>query len=638
MPLLTVDNLQFSLGTRTLLDHVALTVEPGERIALIGRNGEGKSTFLKILAGINRADDGEIRLEPGAKAAYLQQDPQMNSDDSVYATVAAGLGGLHEVLIGYHDCVARLGQGDESAMDEMSRLQQRIEAEDGWTIAQRVDEVLTRLDLDPDLPVKSLSGGAQRRVLLAQALVQDPDILLLDEPTNHLDISRIEWLEGLIRDFRGAVIFITHDRTFLQNLATRILELDRGKLTSWPGNYQNYLRRLEEREHAESIANAEFDKFLAQEEVWIRQGIKARRTRNEGRVRRLEALREERAARINKQGKVEVSLSGAKTSGKIVVEAEHANKSYEGKSVVDDFSIKILRGDRIGLVGPNGVGKSTLLKLMLGQIEPDSGKVRLGSQLDIAYFDQHRAQLRGDWTALENLCDGGDRIEVGGSNVHGIGYLQQFLFTPDRARTKVDSLSGGERNRLLLAKLFAQPANLLVLDEPTNDLDLETLEVLEQTLLDYDGTLLIVSHDRAFLDNVVTSLLVFEGNGRIREVVGGYDDWIAIRNREKAIADSYAKPSATAKAPAPVDKAETTSTNEKKKLSFKEKHELEKLPAQIEALEAEQEELTATSALPDFYQQDKATVQQVLDRLTEISSELEQAIERWAELEERAGS
>lgn len=641
MPLLTVERLHFALGPRVLLDHVGLSVEAGERIALIGRNGTGKSTFLKILAGENRADEGDVRVEAGARVAYLQQDPQMDSTDSVYATVAEGLGDLHDVLTGYHACIDRLGQGDESVMDEMSRLQQQIDARNGWLVAQRLDEVITRLDLDPNASVKSLSGGAKRRVLLAQALVQEPDVLLLDEPTNHLDIASIEWLEGLIRDFRGAVIFITHDRAFLQSLANRILELDRGQLTSWPGDYQNYLRRLEERENAEQIHNAEFDKVLAQEEVWIRQGVKARRTRNEGRVRRLEALREERSARMSKQGKVEVSLASAKTSGKIVVEAEHASKMFAGKPILQDFSLRIMRGDRIGLVGPNGVGKSTLIKLMLGQIQPDSGTVRLGTQLDVAYFDQHRAQLRPEWTALENLCDGGDRIDVHGQNVHGIGYLQQFLFTPDRVRTKVSSLSGGERNRLLLAKLFAQSANLLVLDEPTNDLDLETLEVLEQVLLDFDGTLLVVSHDRAFLDNVVTSLLVFEGEGKVREVVGVYADWQAIRARELAQAQVAKSGQAPANSTQPKPMANAASGKmapKKETLSFKEKHELAALPAKIEALEQEQAVLTAKVGAPDFYQLPGSEKQPVLARVAAITEELEQLVDRWSALEARAGT
>ncbi|MEW6691859.1 MAG: ribosomal protection-like ABC-F family protein [Pseudomonadota bacterium] len=643
MPLLTVDHLGFSVGTRTLLRDVAFTVEPGERIALIGRNGEGKSTLLRILTGEQRPDEGEIRLAPGARAAFLPQDPHMESDATVYETVLAGLGDLHDLLLRYHASLHGVEQGDEIALQQLARLQQELEARDGWSASQRVDEVISRLELDPDRKVRELSGGAQRRVLLAQALVQAPDLLLLDEPTNHLDIASIEWLEGFIRDFRGAVLFITHDRAFLQRLANRILELDRGQLTSWPGDWDNYLRRREEREHAEAQQNAEFDKFLAQEEVWIRQGVKARRTRNEGRVRRLMALRRERAERVNRQGRVEVSLGSSPTSGKLVVETEHASKSFAGRPVVKDLSIRIQRGDRIGLVGPNGVGKSTLLKLLLGEIQPDSGTVRIGTQLSIAYFDQHRAQLNPDWTAIENLCDGGDRIEVHGENMHGIGYLQRFLFTPDRARTKVSALSGGERNRLLLARLLARPANLLVLDEPTNDLDLETLEVLEQALLDYDGTLLVVSHDRAFLDNVVTSLLAFEGEGKVREVVGGYADWIKIREQEATRSALAQKESAGVKVDAPTvakaggEASVSSAAKPRSKLSFKDQRELDQIPARIDALEAEQAELTARSSDPVFYQGDQATIKALLDRLAAIGQELEAAYARWAELDAMSG-
>lgn len=644
MPLLTVDHLGFSVGTRTLLKNVAFTVEPGERIALIGRNGEGKSTLLRILTGEQRPDEGEIRLEPGARAAYLQQDPRMDSDATVYDTVLLGLGNLHDILLEYHAVIARLESGDEAAMDRLSALQHELEARNGWDVARRVDEVITRLELDPERKVRELSGGAQRRVLLAQALVQEPDLLLLDEPTNHLDIASIEWLESFIREFRGAVLFITHDRAFLQRLANRILELDRGQLTSWPGDWDNYLRRREEREHAEAQQNAEFDKFLAQEEVWIRQGVKARRTRNEGRVRRLESLRAERAERVTKQGRVEVSLGSTSTSGKIVVETEHASKSYAGKTLVKDLSIRIQRGDRIGLVGPNGIGKSTLLKLLLGEIQPDSGTVRIGTQLEVAYFDQHRAQLNQDWTAIENICDGGDRLEVHGENMHGIGYLQRFLFTPDRARTKVSALSGGERNRLLLARLLAKPANLMVLDEPTNDLDLETLEVLEQALLDYDGTLIVVSHDRAFLDNVVTSLLAFEGEGKIREVVGGYADWLRIREQE-AVRSGQKDTGETRTETLKPEAASSTgiqvsappAAKPRAKLSFKDQREMDLLPARIDALEAEQAELTARSSEPSFYQDEQDAIKAVLDRLSVIGQELEAAYARWAELDEMAG-
>ena len=637
MPLLTVEQLDFSVGHRSLLSRVNLTVEAGERIALIGRNGMGKSTFMKILAGQARADAGEVRLAPGSRIAYLQQDPPIDDHASVYQTIASPLGAIEAQLTGYHQCVSRVAAGDEAALDELSRWQHAIDAADGWSITQRIDEVLSRLELEADACLADLSGGAKRRVLLGQALVQNPDVLLLDEPTNHLDIGRIEWLEDLVREFRGAVIFITHDRSFLQRLATRILELDRGELSSWPGDYGNYLRRREERDHAESMQNAEFDKFLAEEEVWIRQGVKARRTRNEGRVRRLKALREERAQRVTQQGNVTLAIGQGSASGKIVFECTQVTHGFGEQTLLKDFSLKILRGDRIGLVGPNGIGKSTLIRLILGQIKPDHGHLRLGTQLNIAYFDQHRAQLRADWTALENLCEGGDRLLVRGQNTHGIGYLQQFLFTPDRARTKVEALSGGERNRLLLAKLFAEPANLLVLDEPTNDLDLETLEVLEQALMDFDGTLLVVSHDRAFLDQITTSLLVFEGEGRVREVVGGYEDWLALRARESAgtVTPPQKTPAKPASAPAPPAAKPTTPSQA---LSFKEKHELARLPDDIAAQEAVVDALNAQINAPDFYQRPAAQTSAILEQLAEQSAQLDQLIERWSTLEARAAS
>ncbi len=641
MPLLTVEHLDFSVGHRALLRKVQLTVEPGERIALIGRNGMGKSTFMKILAGQARADAGEVRLAPGSRIAYLQQDPPLDDHASVYQTIASPLGEIQAHLTGYHHCLNRVATGDEAALDELARWQHEIDAADGWSIAQRIDEVLSRLELNPDACLADLSGGAKRRVLLGQALVQNPDVLLLDEPTNHLDIGRIEWLEQLVREFRGAVIFITHDRSFLQRLATRILELDRGDLCSCPGDYANFLRRREERDHAESVQNSDFDKFLAEEEVWLRQGVKARRTRNEGRVRRLKALRDERAARVDQQGSISLNLSQGSASGKIVFECEHLTHRYGDQTILSDFALKILRGDRIGLVGPNGIGKSTLIRLILGQIKPDQGHIRLGSQLNIAYFDQHRAHLRPDWTALENLCDGGDRLLVHGQNAHGIGYLQQFLFTPDRARTKVEALSGGERNRLLLAKLFAEPANLLVLDEPTNDLDLETLEVLEQALLDFDGTLLVVSHDRAFLDQITTSLLVFEGAGRVREVVGGYEDWLALRDRRSeppatTSAKTPEKPAADKPADKPAAAATPNATAARNSLSFKEKHELARLPEEIAALESRLEALNTEINAPNFYQRPGTETAPLLAKLASETAALDQLVERWSELEARS--
>jgi len=624
MPLLTLDNLQFSIGPRTILDHVGLTIEKGEKYAIIGRNGAGKSTLLKIIAGLIRPDDGQVRLAPGATVAYLQQDPQADYDQSVYHVVASGLGDVQALLTQYHDLIS--DPEKPGAMDALAELQHQLEAQDGWSAGQRVDEVITRLNLNPDAIVSHLSGGERRRVLLGRALVQQPDLLLLDEPTNHLDIAGIEWLEELVRSFSGAVLFITHDRSFLKALAGGIIEIDRGHLTTWPGDYDNYLRRLAERENAEAQENARFDKTLAQEEIWIRQGIKARRTRNEGRVRNLEKMRAERAARREKAGSINLSVQAGQSSGKIIAEFEQVSLQFENKPIVRDLTTTIMRGDRIGLVGPNGVGKSTLIKLILGELEPDSGSIKRGSRQNVAYFDQHRAQLNPQWTALENLCDGGDRLEVGGRNVHGLGYLQQFLFTPERARSKTESLSGGERNRLLLAKLFAQPANLLVLDEPTNDLDLETLEVLEQALSDFDGTLLLVSHDRAFLDNVVTSLLVFEGQGRIVDVPGGYQDYL----REKRSRNRSENARATAKS---TPKKTAKKTPPSKKLSYKLQQELESIPIKIEQLEAEQLTLSETISQPDFYQQPAEQIQASLARASEIEDELNQLLERWAELE-----
>lgn len=626
MPLLSIDNLQFSVGPKVLLDHVSLTVERGDKYAIIGRNGAGKSTLLKTIAGLNAPDDGQIRIEPGASVAYLQQDPKADYEQSVYEVIAAGLGDIQQLLTRYHQLITHPEK--PGAMEQLADLQHQLEAQDGWSAGQRVDEVISRLDLNADAIVSNLSGGERRRVLLGRALVQEPDLLLLDEPTNHLDIGGIEWLEALIRNFAGAVLFITHDRAFLKAIADGIIELDRGHLTTWPGDYDNYLRRLAERENAEAQENARFDKTLAQEEVWIRQGIKARRTRNEGRVRNLEKMREARAARREKSGNVQLNLHGGQDSGKIIAEFEHVSKHFDDKTIVDQLSTTILRGDRIGLVGPNGVGKSTLIKLILGELEADNGTIKRGSRQKIAYFDQHRAQLNPEWTALENLCDGGDRLQVGERNVHGLGYLQQFLFTPERARSRVASLSGGERNRLLLAKLFAEPANLLVMDEPTNDLDLETLEVLEQALTDFDGTLLLVSHDRAFLDNVVTSLLVFEGNGRIIDVNGGYQDYLREKKQanktvtERSVTTNKAKP-----------KAKPTA---RKKLSYKEQRELSAIPDQIAALEDEQQRLNQTISQPDFYQQPDAQVQTALARTAEIEQQLEQLLERWDALESQS--
>ena len=507
MPLITLNSVDYSVGGPLLLENVDFAVEPGERVALIGRNGAGKSTLLKLLSGDILPDDGEIRREGGARVARLEQEVPAGAAGDVFDVVADGMGELGKWLAEFH----HLSHADEFDADAMSAVQAKIDAAQGWSADQRVVETLDKLGLDGDAQFSGLSGGMKRRVLLARALVSAPDLLLLDEPTNHLDIESIDWLEGFLKSWPGALVFVTHDRRFLRALATRIVEIDRGQLTSWPGDWANYERRREERLNAEAQENARFDKLLAQEEVWIRQGIKARRTRDEGRVRRLKAMRDERAQRRERTGNVKMEFAQSENSGKKVIEAKHVSFDYGGRVLLDDISTTVFRGDRIGLIGPNGSGKTTLLKTLLGGLQPTTGEVKLGSNLQVAYFDQYRATLREDWNAIENVAEGREFVEVGGKQKHVIGYLQDFLFTPERARAPITRLSGGERNRLLLAKLFAQPSNLLVMDEPTNDLDVETLELLEELLGDYPGTLLLVSHDRDFLDNVVTSTLVMEG-------------------------------------------------------------------------------------------------------------------------------
>ena len=535
------------------------------------------------------------------------------------------------LLVEYHDIIHQLQTDSSQALlDKLEKAQHKIEAADGWSLEQRVETVISKLSLDPDAEFDSLSGGKKRRVLLAQALVKQPDILLLDEPTNHLDIESITWLEGFLKSYGGTVLFITHDRTFLQALATRIVQLDRGNLVSFPGDYENYLKKREELLAAEAEQNAQFDKKLAQEEVWIRQGIKARRTRNEGRVRALEALRKERSQRRERQGTANIQLQEADRSGKLVLEAEHIGQSYDGKMLFDDFSIVIQRGDRIGIIGPNGCGKSTLLSILLKRIEPEHGSVKLGTNLEIAFFDQLRSQLDEEESVVENVGQGSDHVEINGSRKHIIGYLQDFLFTPDRARTPVKALSGGERNRLLLAKLFTQPANLLVMDEPTNDLDAETLELLEDLLLNYSGTLLLVSHDRSFINNVVTSSIVFDTDGELREYVGGYDDWLRQRTETQ---NNKPKVETKPAAEKPASKPAKKST-----LTYQEKLDLEALPAIIEKLEMEQETLTAKMSEPDFYQQEADKVSQVQQALSELEAKMSEAFERWELLEEKANS
>jgi ATP-binding cassette subfamily F protein uup len=622
MPLLSFDRVSISFGRHALLEQASLQIDAGERVCLIGRNGAGKSTLLKIVDGEVVPDAGEVWRQPGLAIARLSQDLPGEEDATVYDVVATGLAAVGRLLAEYHH-VSLAVADDESMLKRMEVLQHEIEACDGWRLGQRVDHMLARLELPPDTRIGALSGGWRRRVALAQALVGDPDLLLLDEPTNHLDIELIQWLEDQLLELRGGVLFVTHDRALLTRLATRIVEIDRGVLTSWVGDYPTYLAKKAAALEEEARHAALFDKKLAQEEAWIRQGIKARRTRNEGRVRALVALREERAQRREVEGKARLTLDDGRASGRLVAEAKDASFAWsESESpVVRDFSQRIMRGDRIGLIGPNGAGKTTLLRLLLGQLAPSSGSVRQGTRLEVAYYDQLRGALELEKTVIENLAGGREYFEVQGQRRHVIGYLQDFLFSPDRARTPMKSLSGGEHNRVLLARLFAQPANLLVLDEPTNDLDVETLELLEELLIEYRGTILLVSHDRAFLDNVVTSTLVFEGDGHVQDYVGGYTDWLRQRGRPEAVA---VKPVKAAK---PAPKAKPA------KLGFKETRELAEAPAKIESLETEQSELVERLSQPDFYKSDAAEQAAVHARIAALTAELEAAYARWSELE-----
>jgi ATP-binding cassette subfamily F protein uup len=630
MPLITLQNVDYSVGGPLLLEKVELSIEPGERIALIGRNGAGKSTLMKLIAGEIKPDDGEVRVQQGVRITRLEQEVPHGAAGSVFDVVADGLGELGHWLAEFH----RLSHAEVFDGEAMGDVQAKIDAADGWGLDQRVAETLTKLDLDGDAEFARLSGGMKRRVLLARALVSSPDLLLLDEPTNHLDIEAIDWLEMFLKGWSGSVLFVTHDRRFLRALATRIVEIDRGQVTSWPGDWANYERRREERLNAQAAENARFDKLLAQEEVWIRQGIKARRTRDEGRVRRLKAMRNERSVRRELGGNVRMEAAQAENSGKKVMEAKDVSFAFGSRTMVRDFSTVILRGDRIGLIGPNGSGKTTLLKLLLGELQPQQGEIRPGTNLQIAYFDQYRATLREDWSAIENVAEGTDFVEFNGKRKHVHAYLQDFLFTPERARAPITRLSGGERNRLLLAKLFAQPSNLLVMDEPTNDLDVETLELLEELLGDYTGTLLLVSHDRDFIDNVVTSTMVMEGDGVIGEYVGGYSDWVRQRPAPPPSAMAVAKASATA-APAVVAApvAAETPAPAKRKLSFKDARELEQLPARIEQLEMDVEGLTGAMNDPAFYTRSSAEVTAHTQQLSKVQAELDAAYARWQELD-----
>lgn len=620
--LITLDRVSLAYGLDALLDKIRLDIAAGERICLIGRNGAGKSSLLKIIEGTVLPDSGTVWRKPALRLAKLDQEvPKTNK--TVFEFVAEGLASTGDLLIKYHALIHNFSEAHTQAeLDELEKVQHQIEVIGGWQYEQEINTVLANLELNPDALVSTLSGGWQRRAALARALVVSPELLLLDEPTNHLDIEAIKWMENYLLNCKVALIFITHDRALLQRLATRIIELDRGQLTSWPGDYQNFLLRKAEMLHAEDRHNAEFDKKLAQEEKWIRQGIKARRTRNEGRVRALEALRRERKKRREVQGTVNMAVHAADMSGQLVVETHDISQEYNGQRVIDRFSLRIMRGDRIGLVGPNGVGKSTLLNLLLNKIEPQSGNITLGTKLEIAYFDQLRAALDENKTVAENVTLGSDTLEINGEPRHIISYLSDFLFTPQRARTPVKALSGGERNRLLLARLFSKPSNLLVMDEPTNDLDIETLELLEDLLVNYPGTILLVSHDRQFIDNVVTSLLIFEGKGKITEFAGGYQDWL--QQQQKVIVSER-----------PQKKIEIIKPESKNKsrLSFKEQQELKELPLRIEQLEAEQQTLQARTMEPDFYQQSPEKIQQGMDALTALTLKLEVAYARWTELD-----
>lgn len=629
-PLLTLEAASMAYGHWALLDKADFQLDAGERVGLIGRNGGGKSTLLKILAGTLTADDGKVWRAAHARLAFVAQEPALDAERTVYDVVSAGLGRLHDILLEYHD-LAR-GSMEGAALDRMIELQADIEAEDGWRIQHRVEQAIDRLGLPPDALVGALSGGQKKRVALARALVAAPDVLLLDEPTNHLDIASIEWLEGLLLEFVGAVVVITHDRRFLDRIATRIVELDRGKLASFPGQFSAYQTKKIEMLSAEAQANARFDKLLAQEEIWIRKGVEARRTRSVGRIARLEQLRRERQARRDQQGQVRFGLDAGGQSGKLVAELVDVQHRFGDKVIINGFTTRIQRGDKIGLIGPNGIGKSTFLRIVLGELAPDSGEVRLGTKLAVAYFDQFRTQLDEEASLADTISKSSEYVEIGSTRKHIISYLEDFLFPAERARSPVKSLSGGERNRLLLARLFSRPANVLVLDEPTNDLDIDTLELLENLLQDYDGTVFLVSHDREFLDNVVTQSIIFNGDGELIENAGGYSDWMTAKARATEQAKTKPAVAATAGVPAAVRNPPA------KKLSYNEGRELAALPGQIEALETEQAEVEARLADPNIYRTEPQVVKVLQERLATVEAELTHLLERWEALEAKQKS
>ncbi len=653
MALLHLRDIQLSFGAAPLLKKVNLQIEPNDRLCIVGRNGEGKSTLLKVIEGAIQADDGTRIVKDGLRIAKLQQEVPHDTHGSVFHIIAEGLGDIAPLLDKFHKLSVTL-QTDtsEQVLAHFTQVQQEIEAKNGWELNQKVDTIISKLGLEADIEFSTLSGGMKRRVLLAKALVQEPDILLLDEPTNHLDIPSIQWMEDFMTSIRCALVFITHDRSFLQALANRIVEIDRGNLSNWECDYHTYLQRKAEWLEAEAKQNAEFDKKLAQEEAWIRQGIKARRTRNEGRVRALEKLREEHKARRSQQGKANLQTNTAGSSGKQVIEITNLTFNFPNKPIVTGLNSVIMRGDKVGIIGQNGCGKSTLLNLLLDKLEPQAGSIKLGTNLKIAYFDQHRAQLDENLPVVESVLEESDHVEINGQRKHVMGYLGDFLFTPDRARQPVKALSGGERNRLLLARVFAKPSNLLILDEPTNDLDVETLELLEELLMNYPGTVLIVSHDREFLNNVCTSSLVFDAPGEVNEYVGGYDDWLRQRPAHYLESHKTEKPTSSSDdSSLPAGKDSTAQSNTKtdqkieqkieqkpankpkKKLSYKDQREYDALPQLLEDLEEHIETLNAEITQPDFYSKDQETVQAKLSELQAKEDELEAAFERWEELE-----
>ena len=625
MALISLQDVSLSFGGLPVLDRITMQVEAGERVCLVGRNGEGKSSLMRLIAGEMPPDSGRILRQQGVKIARLDQDVPAALDGTVYDVVASGAGRSMALLKRHHEVSHRLADGGtESVLAELAAVEHEMETAGVWQVRQRIETVLSRLQLEPDRNFAELSGGMKRRVMLAKGLAGDPDLLLLDEPTNHLDIESITWLEEFLLGASFTLLFVTHDRDLLRKLATRILDLDRGSISSWPGDYDTYLKRRDDMQAAENGQRARFDKKLAQEETWIRRGIKARRTRNEGRVRALLEMRRQYEARRQQLGNVRMEIAGAGLSGRLVAVLEDVSHGFGDRRIIRNLSTTVLRGDRLGIIGPNGAGKTTLLRLLLGELTPEAGLVRLGTNLEPVYFDQQRAQLDPGKTVIDNLGDGSDFIEINGRRRHIIGYLRDFLFTPDRVRSPVSILSGGERNRLLLAKLFARPSNILVLDEPTNDLDIETLELLEDLLIDYRGTVLVVSHDRAFLNNVVTSTLVFEGEGRVQEYAGGYDDWlrqIPILSEKETPVKKERKERVKARGAEP------------RKLTFKETRELEDLPGRIEAMEQEQKQIYEKMADESFYRDGGSEVALVKARLNELEQLLETAYGRWEELE-----